>query len=162
MLMVMLVFELSAIKSFQYIDSGCPKGNHYARLTRHLPLADLLNDPQVDDLLARVLNCLVPLILDNMLSESFDITQIPHERLDLFKSLILWEPLHRILSIMVWLLIWRIQRQSTQRILVRRLCGQLRNDGMIKTLGGSKIALNQLTGFCLPNLKVSTSTKLHD
>ena len=69
-----------------YVDSGCPEDNHYAGLTRHSSLADFLKDPQADDLLARVLDCVVPVILDDMLSESFDITQISRKRLDHYVS----------------------------------------------------------------------------
>ena len=49
-------------------------------------LADFLNDPQADDLLARVLDCVVPVILDDMLSGRFDITQISRKRLDRYVS----------------------------------------------------------------------------
>jgi hypothetical protein len=53
-----------------YVDSGCPEDNHYAGLTRHSSLAVFLNDPQADDLLARVLDCVVPFILGDMLMEA--------------------------------------------------------------------------------------------
>ena len=70
----------------KYVDSGCPEDNHYAGLTRYSSLDAFLSDPQVDGLLANVLNCMVPLILKDMLSGKFDITQISRERLDQYES----------------------------------------------------------------------------